>query len=289
MSAALALSGSAALVWGTSDFLACVYSRRVPVRTIVIWSKGVGGVLGLATLLMRGQPPPGGAALALGVLAGLVGLPAMGLLCLVMRDSSVLMVAPIAAAAAAIPLLWGIAGGERFGWLGVVGLVTALLGITLANWPITAARMMPANPFTACCAAGAATATGSYFVLLHQASTSDPYGATAVARTTQAVAVVVLAAGWRRRRSVAPVQQRRASTPAVLAVIGMLDSTGDAAFAIASTLGPLGVASVLASLYSAVTVVLGTWILRERIHSIHAVGVVAATLGAACLSAWPGT
>lgn len=292
MSAALALAGMAALAWGTSDFLAGVWSRRVPVGTVLVWSKGAGAVLGLATILVRGQPAPDSVTVVLGVLAGLVGLPAMGLLYLAMRDSNVLVVAPIAAVAATIPLLCGIVGGERLGWFGLVGLVTTLLGITLANWPVMAARLLPARPITACYAGGAAAGIGAYFTLLHQASTTDPYWATAVARMTGGVAVVLISAGWYLRRpagSTRPKARWLPLTPALLALIGILDSAGDAAFAFASTLGPLGVAAVLASLYSAVTVVLGAWILRERIHRLHAAGVVAATLGAACLGVWNGT
>ena len=211
---------------------------------------------------------------------------------LAMRDSNVLVVAPIAAAAATIPLLCGVVGGERLGWLGLAGLVTTLLGITLANWPVMAARLLPARPITACYAAGAAVGIGAYFVLLHQASTTDPYWATALARITEGIAVVLIAAVWGLRRksgSTRPRAPRPRFTPALLALVGILDTTGDAAFAFASNLGPLGVAAVLASLYSAVTVVLGAWILRERLHRLHAAGVVAATLGAACLGVWNGT
>jgi drug/metabolite transporter (DMT)-like permease len=46
-------------------------------------------------------------------------------------------------------------------------------------------------------------------------------------------------------------------------------------------LGGLGPASVLSSLYPAVTVVLGVLLLRERVRRLQAVGVVAALAGAA--------
>jgi drug/metabolite transporter (DMT)-like permease len=64
----------------------------------------------------------------------------------------------------------------------------------------------------------------------------------------------------------------------------VLDASGDAAFATSSLAGGLGAAAVLASLYPAVTVLLATTLLAERIRAVQAVGVAAALAGAALVS-----
>src|SRR2546430_3419931 len=49
----------------------------------------------------------------LGVAAGVVGLPSMGLLYRAMRDGSAAVVAPVAAVAALVPVGWGLLHGDR--------------------------------------------------------------------------------------------------------------------------------------------------------------------------------
>jgi drug/metabolite transporter (DMT)-like permease len=278
----------AAVLWGASDFLAGVFSRRVPVTTVLIWSKVFGMLLATAVLAVRGLPSGHDPRLGLAAAAGLIGLPAMGLLYRAMRDGSLTVVAPVAAAAALVPVGWGLVGGERFGPAGAVGVAGALIGVTLASWPITAGRHGPARPSTMVSAGGAALGFGTYFVLLHEAGGTDPYEVTAVARIAGGVGALILAGllplGGSRRPAV-----RIRGRPAIVAVvamcgIGALDTVGDAAFVFASHGGPLGAAALLASMYPAVTVLMNRSVLRERMHAVHLCGVLTALFAVACLA-----
>lgn len=72
--------------------------------------------------------------------------------------------------------------------------------------------------------------------------------------------------------------------PALLA-IGVLDTAGNAFFALASTEGPLPVVAVLAQLYPVVTVLLAHLRLGERISAPQRLGVCGALAGAALITA----
>jgi len=273
----MAPAGMAALLWGASDFGAGVLSRRLPVTTVLIWSKVLAMLLAAPFVLAGGLPPVGHRWLA--VAAGLVGLPAMGLLYRAMRDGSLTVVAPVAAAAALVPVGWGLLGGQRFGLAGAVGVVVALIGITLASWPVRSRHRPAALP--ALSALGAAIGFGAFFVLLHEASRTEPYQATAVARVTEGIGALVLAGILHLRRggslpSAGPV--------AAMCGIGALDAAGDAAFVLAARGGPLGPVAVLASMYPAVTVLLNRSVLRERLHAVHLCGVLATLFAVACLA-----
>ncbi|MGK5684242.1 EamA family transporter [Actinoplanes sp. URMC 104] len=188
----------AALAWGVSDFLAGLLARRLPLLTILAGSKVAAMALVIAAAAVRGVPPPTDGRLLLAVAAGLVGLPAMGLLYRAMRDGSLAVVAPVAAVAALVPVGWGMLHGERLGLLAALGVVAGLAGATMAGWPVSSADR--ARRSATVCALVAALGFGAYFVLLHEASAADQFWATALARISGGCGALALVAalGWRR-------------------------------------------------------------------------------------------
>ncbi|MFD0516508.1 hypothetical protein [Paractinoplanes durhamensis] len=259
---------------GFSDFLAAVLGRRIPVLTILIGSELTAMVLALLAVAVRGTPPPADGRLWLGVAAGLVGLPSMGLLYRAMRDGSPAVVAPVAAISALVPVGWGLLHGEHLGLGAGLGVAAGLVGATMASWPVGEERR-PTRRSANLCALGAALGLGVFFVLLHEAGTADQLWGLAVARTTEGVIALALAIALKRC-------DLRLLAPPIL-VVGASDVLADAAF-IAGAAAALAPAAVIASLYPAVTLLLNRSLLRERLHGVHLCGVLSALFAIACLA-----
>ncbi|AEV84661.1 hypothetical protein ACWT_3638 [Actinoplanes sp. SE50] len=271
MLAALVAAGG----WGFSDFLAGVLARRIPVLTVLIGSQIAAMLVVLPAAAVHERPAAWDGRLWLGVAAGLVGLPAMGLLYRAMRDGSPAVVAPVATVAAMVPVGWGLRHGPGVGTVTWLGVVAGLAGATLASWPAPGGDPALGRRPAMLCALGAAAAFGVYFVLLHEAGAADPFWALAGARVSGGAGALLLALGLRERHTV------RFRSPILL--VGLADVVADGAFLVAAA-AALAPAAVVTSLYPAVTLLLNRWFLRERLHAVQLYGVVAALFSVACLA-----
>ena len=112
---------------------------------------------------------------------------------------------------------------------------------------------------------------GLQLIALDHAGRSDALWGVAVARVIAFAVVASLAAVARPRVA------RGALTP--LIAIGILDTTANGAFALASTKGLLSVVAVLGSLFPVVTVALAHVHLHERLAPWQRVGVAMALTG----------
>ncbi|HKY65025.1 MAG TPA: EamA family transporter, partial [Acidimicrobiales bacterium] len=111
MAALLALS--AAVAYGVGDFLGGVAARRVPPTAVVLWSHlvGLGMLLALAPLLGGSLTPR---SLVVGAVGGVLGGGGVALFYRGLAVGSMSVVAPVAALlSAAVPVVAGLAGGER--------------------------------------------------------------------------------------------------------------------------------------------------------------------------------
>jgi drug/metabolite transporter (DMT)-like permease len=125
----------------------------------------------------------------------------------------------------------------------------------------------------------AAIAFGGYFIPMHAAAEDDFVWATLVFRMTSFTLVLVAVLVFRPRLA------RARRDLAVLACIGVADTTGNVLFAAASSQGLVSVVSVLASLYPVVTVALARLYLRERVTRPQEAGAAATLAGVVLVSA----
>src|SRR3954468_20467160 len=103
----------ASACWGTADFLSGERARRIPVLIVLLVSQAVGIVVIATAVGIRGHGPPGGGfwvPVMLGSLAAIVGL---GSLYRGLAVGSMSVVAPISATAVVIPVVVGLATGDR--------------------------------------------------------------------------------------------------------------------------------------------------------------------------------
>jgi drug/metabolite transporter (DMT)-like permease len=145
----------------------------------------------------------------------------------------------------------------------------------------------------------AGAAFGTYFVALKMANPLGLVMPMAIARASSVVLCsVVLGVMWMVRRWSSPVQPMSQNRDMGHPVGGMhwqavwgwacgvalLDTGGNVLFMAATRLGRLDVASVLASLYPAGTILLAAWYLHERPTKRQAAGMVAALAAVAMIT-----
>ena len=271
----LALGASAA--WGTADFVGGLRAKTVPLPAVLFVSQGVGLVTIAVVLAALGRPLPADERLLLSLAAGVAAVGELGLLYLALARGPVIIVAPVAALGAAIPVAAGLLGGEAITLPVALGIGLALLGSAAAGYE-------PGGTGTDRLASGAllglaaALGIGLFLILFDAASAADPYWATGGMRVAGWLAALAFLIFSGVSREIAP---RRLGTTvlASIALIGLFDVAADAAFATASTHGALGIVSVLSSLYPVVTVVLGFMVLNERVRVPQLLGVGLAFAG----------
>jgi drug/metabolite transporter (DMT)-like permease len=243
-------------------------------------SQAVALALLIPFALLVADELPSGAALGWAALAGSAGIVALGCFYRGLAIGTMSVVAPISATAAAVPVLVGVAEGERPSGLQVAGMAAALVGVILASREPVEEGGPPANRAAIGLALVAAAGFGTFFVGIDKASATAEVPWVIIVQRCSSLALLVIAALVAR-----PALPRDAPSFALLGMIGVLDLGANGLYALATTHGLLSVVSVLGSLYPAVTVVLARVVLAERIARVQEVGVLLALAGVVAISA----
>jgi len=273
---ALLLALSASLAWGVADFVGPWQGRTLGPLRVLLWAQ-VGGIALLGIVIAaRGHGPHDWAVLwaVLAALSGTLGLYAYyrG-----MATGTMAVVAPIAGASAIVPVVFGIATGDRPSPVQLAGIASAIVGVALA------AREQQADGRRVAAGAGlallAAIGFGFYFPPMHAAGAADPWWSSFIFRLT--AGVIVLTAVLLRRPAI-----RLGGWPlAIVLAVGCSDTLGNLLFAASSSRGIVSLTSVLASLYPIITVALAAVVIKERVGGIQLLGVVLTLLGVGLISA----
>jgi drug/metabolite transporter (DMT)-like permease len=279
--ASVLLALAASMAWGLSDFLGGLASRRRSLLSVLLLSQAVGLLMVVPAVALSGQAPLEGAARLSaigGSLAGLVGIAALYRAIAVGVAS---VAAPISATGAAIPVAVGLVRGEPTSAAHLAGVALALLGVVLAatSGHASASAHLSYMPRSGIAfALLAAVGFGLFFVLLHDASSYSVVWATFLQRLTSVAVLAALALIVRPSLRV----DRRSG--AGLIAIGVLDQGANILYGVASTIGLVSLAAVLASLFPVVTVLLARLVLRERIAHLQQTGVACALIGVALIA-----
>lgn len=262
------------LSWGVADFLGGLASRRASVLWVVGLSQAVGLAIGLAALAILRPGLPPGRELLLSIAAGLVGVVGLVAFYRAMAVGSISLVAPVSALGATVPLSIDLATGRSPGALGLIGMLIALAGAALA-----ARAPGPASRRGLGLALVAALGFGSFFALLAEGAATSALWAMTGARIGSApfVLAIALAVGRSLPRS--------GGTLGMVAAAGLLDSSANLLFALASQRGLVSVAAVLGSLYPVATVALAWVVLHERLGRAQGLGAGVALAGVALIAA----
>jgi drug/metabolite transporter (DMT)-like permease len=272
---ALCLALTASLGWGLADFLGGLKSRRLPAITVLMSSNLFGlGVIGAIVWLREAAPPPP-AAVLWATSAGVAAIAAMFLLYQGLARGKMAIVAPISATGVVLPIAAGLAFGESLTGLQSLGIASALAGSILAA---RGAKGGGGSEAGVAFAAGAALATGIFFVLMDRASEADPYWASLLMRASFGAWLLPIL--FATRSALGTV---RPHLPGLIA-LGVVDCLASVAFAVATSIGLLSIVAVFSSLYPVVTVILSVVLLRERPDRIQITGVALALAGVGLVS-----
>jgi drug/metabolite transporter (DMT)-like permease len=282
MTTALALLAS--VLWGTSDFLGGTASRRMPASGVVAVSQAfaLAGLLVVALVGGSFGDPTGYVGWALA--AGLVGLVALTAFYAALASGRMGVVAPIAALGVVVPVVVGIAQGDRPNvWQGL-GVVLAFVGVVLASGPELRHDGVGERPSRRpyYLAAVAAVGFGAVLVCVAHGARSSTVMTLLVMRATSVGVFVTAALAGR-----VSLATRPADVPLLVAV-GAGDVGANAAMAVASTSGLLSIVAVLSSLYPAVTVLLARPVHGERLMLVQSAGVLAALAGVTLIASGGG-
>lgn len=273
---AIVLSLVSALAYGVSDFLGGIFSKRASPWQVAIVGQSSSSVVSLLAALVVGGSPTAHD-LVLGALAGLGGGFGAAFLYRGLSTARMGVVAPISAVGTAlIPVVVGVATGDRPSTTVVIGIVLAFPAIALISRVVDTD---PAHRGGVLDGVLAGIGFGLLFVCLGKVGDDAGLMPLAVSQLTSILSVVVTATILRE----AWLPRTRAPWAAV--VMGPLGAGAQGAFLYAAHHGLLSVVSVISSLYPASTVVLAAVVLRERILRWQAVGLVAAALAVALVAA----
>jgi len=274
--AAILLGLVSAASWGAADFSGGVATKRTNVYTVIIFSQLVGSVflIGLSVLLSAHIPAPDD--IKLGSIAGISG--AIGLIFLYrgLAGGRMAVVAPIAALVTAIiPVFFGIINEGLPSVIQLLGFILALTGVWLISQTGSRSKIN-VREITYPLIAG--FFFGLFFILIDQLSGNAILWPLAAARIGSVIVMIVIALTMRVRELPAVSQFP------IIALAGLLDVGGNVFFALATTIGRLDIAAVLASLYPVSTVLLAYTILKERLTIWQWFGICLALVAVVLIS-----
>lgn len=277
----VALASTSAVAYGISDYLGGIASRRARALRVVSISYPVSIFLvGVAAVVAGGVPTPAG--IAWGLASGLASGVAAWTFYVALSRGPMSVISPITAIlAAAGPLLFGLAAGERPSEAVAVGMLVALVATVLVSLEGEAGSSVQHGGLTGRLlglTVFSGLAFAAFFVLLSRVPAGEglwPVAASRIGATAILLTVAVLARESFRfsRRLIA-----------IGVAIAVFDTVANGAFYFASQAGMLSLVSVIAALYPAFTVALAVTHGGERMRPVQMAGLVVASVAIALLA-----
>ncbi|HEX9595637.1 MAG TPA: DMT family transporter [Anaerolineales bacterium] len=266
---------SAAVVWGSGDFASGLVARRIGPFHALLISYAI-GLFGLTILaITTAEPFSSLEDLGWGVLAGLFGMA--GFL-FMLRGFTVGRMGVVAAVssllASAIPVL---VAALTIGLPRPVQLI-GFLSAFVAIWLLSYRAENEQRPAGLGLAVLGGLGFGVFFTVMDQISSAALFWPLVASRLVACLLMAGFALASRR-----PLVPAGAPTRLLL-LAGFFDVFGNLFFLLAIQSGRLDIAAVLVSLYPAVTVLLASVFIKERLTRLQVVGVGLAVLAIALIS-----
>ncbi len=271
----LAIALAAAVFYGISDFVGGRASAQMPVVRVLVWGEFFGALVLWGLVVITREPAFETTIIGIGIAAGITGAIGVALLYDGLSRGYTAMTAPISAVLAAmIPAVYGIQQDGHPSTTALIGMGVGIIAILLNS---LAGRI---NNFRGVFQGiGAGIAFGIFFIFLkYLGSESTIYTPLAITRT----AALLITVPW-----LVLMRPTRPATPAGIGLAllaGGFDIAASAAYITATQLGRLDLASVLASLYPAITVLLARYIDKELLSPLQKTGLVATLIATSLIA-----
>lgn len=280
MAAFLALISS--LMWGTADFFGGFVSKKIPPNKVLVLSYPVGlFFLVIYALMLPGELNTN--SIVIGLIAGVVGILAMGSLYLALAIGPMGVMSPVTAATSTfVPIAMGLIVGEKLSWIAWTGITIAIFSVVLVSMetsPTGGKLVVSGKGLLLAIISG--LLIGTFLSLVGLASPENGMWPLVFARLMSSVLVLVY---FIYKKSEKFTEGYDSKLFALVIISGALDATANAVFVLATFDGYLSIAAVIASLYPAATVILATAFLKEKLSAIQFVGIGLAFFSAGVLS-----
>ena len=265
----------AAVIWGAADFNGGMASKRSNPYGVVIAAHSLSLLLLIALIVITGESIPPLQDLLWGGAAGIGGGIGLMLLYRALAEGRMSVAAPVSAViASGLTVIIG-AATEGFPSLWIVfGIALALIAV----WFTASDKntVIHINELQLPVAAGIAFA--SFFVCFERASGTSLLWSLAAVRVVSIVSLLSYVTFTRQKW----IPQRNSLVPIVLSSV--LDTAGNAFYALAARYGRMDIAAVISSLYPGATVLLAWMLLKERIGRLQTIGILLALAAIVILS-----
>jgi drug/metabolite transporter (DMT)-like permease len=280
----LILGLTAATCWGVSDFVARFASRRVGAYRALLVMQLTGSVVLTVFLISTGRLSAGAGSdwhpWALAVLAGILNTIGSLALYYSFEVGVLTVVAPISSSYPAITVALAFLSGERIHARNAVGLVITIIGVMLTATAFGSAATDAPSAHAPTPQLHLSRGVGwsltsmisfgimFWFLGFHVLPVLPAVSSVWVIRLSTS-SMLLLAA----RPSHQSVAVPRGRVWWLLVIMGLMDTTAYVANNVGLRAGPVSLITVIASLYGAVTVLLSSIFLRERLAHSQWLGV----------------
>jgi uncharacterized membrane protein len=265
----LFLSLAAAALYGASDFLGGLLSRRAPYAIVGLIGQAAAAVGAVAAALTLHSPLPGDATILWGMGAGVGGGVGTMALYRGLSQGRMNVAGPLSAVGAAgFPVLIDMVSGQHLTTATILGIGLAIPGI----WMVSSGS---GTRNTGGAGEGLLAGLGfaGLFICLNRAG--DAAGLWPVAMSQLTSLTVLGTAAIRNLISTRAAIRTAVSVWSLWMAIwpGVLGVSATTMYFLATREGTLTVTAVITSLYPAFTIGLAALILRERTNPLHGVGL----------------
>jgi uncharacterized membrane protein len=262
-----------ALTWGAGDFNGGLAVKRSNPYGVIAVAHTVSLLLLLITVFIVGEPIPPMHDWLWGGASGLAGGIGLMLLYRSLAEGRMSVAAPVSAVVAAIlPVLIGLLQDGLPGLWILIGFALALVAV----WLVSGGEGLAIRFDDLRMPVMAGIAFGAFFIFIERASQ------TALLWPLIAVRIVSVSTmlGYALLTHQDWIPKRESMVPLLLS--SLLDTFGNAFYALSARTGRLDVAAVLGALYPGATVLLAWVFLKEEISRVQTIGILLA-LGAIIL------